>query len=118
MSTIKELKQIIKEYNGTPCIKLTELEEHTRLSDARSYKAKYTDGTGNTKVFWHVYPVATYPGQTAKTRKTHRTCSIVCPLCGQLHSHGYGNGHRVGHCGVMDDKSDRGYVLVGMEDNE
>lgn len=28
-------------------------------------------------------------------------CRILCPICGRIHCHGRGDGHRLGHCGDL-----------------
>lgn len=48
--------------------------------DKRSYVGE--DG------FWHVYPIGYKWNQIF----------IVCPYCGEIHVHGYGEGHRGEHC--------------------
>ena len=115
---IKELKQIIKENDGTSCVEWASLNEQTILVDTRSFKKDYRGHP-----LWHVHPVAICPRLTPETMTTHRTCLIICPLCGHIHKHGYGNGHRIEHC--TDDRAIsqssnqiRGYVLVGMEEVE
>jgi hypothetical protein len=56
------------------------------------------------------------PKVAAKLSKDKRTFEILCPYCGEIHTHGAGvdgnlYGHRVSHCVSLSDHG-AGYYLV------
>lgn len=58
--------------------------------DERSYQK---DG------MWYVYPF----------KENGNRIEIICPYCGEIHTHGNAPGHRVSHCRSNDNP---GYVIV------
>lgn len=66
---------------------------------------------------WHVFPMAT----------SKHSVLIICPLCGQIHSHGAGDdglsyeGHRVAHCSrlisdnMYNDVINDGYIIEDLK---
>ncbi|NLK71171.1 MAG: hypothetical protein GX286_07050 [Clostridiales bacterium] len=53
---------------------------------------------------FHIYPIAAFG----------RCCFIICPLCGEIHTHGNVNGYRVPHCYDFDLRK-REYFIEEMQ---
>lgn len=97
-----EFKKYIKMqsflYTGKVLINLEDLEiyhpEHNRrmilVKDLRSYQENG---------IWQIYPIAVSKHQV----------HIVCPYCGEIHSHGKADGTRIPHC--HDNKPDYNIVF-------
>lgn len=56
------------------------------------------------------YPAAGFPNETKKA------CRILCPLCGRIHTHGYGEGQRAPHCDKMFIRADDTYSIIPVEE--
>lgn len=69
----------------------------TLYRDKRSYEK---DG------MWYVHPVG---------ESVTNSIYIVCPYCGELHSHGKASGHRVSHC--KNDNNPGYVIMLGGENN-
>lgn len=89
-----QFKKYIRESNMKLFIDINNLEafrnKHTKL--VKDNRTHIKDG------YPHVYPIG----------ETKATWVIVCPYCGEVHSHGKVTGHRTSHC----EKNDNiGYVI-------
>ncbi len=76
------------------------LESYPNPKDKR--KKLYKDTRSFIKgEYWQVHPVS--------YGKSGKTVNIVCPFCGNIHTHGNASGHRVSHCLQNDNP---GYEIV------
>ena len=68
-------------------IKCSQIIEKRNESDRR-IKVAIDNRTFIDNNTFHIYPIATFDG----------CCFIICPLCGEIHTHGNVSGYRVPHC--------------------
>ena len=91
-SEFKKVPDVLKTMN------IDELEVYRPPNDLRRKLAKDSRSYIGEDGFWQVRPVG-----------VDNFCFyIVCPYCGDIHTHGKAYGHRVSHCKKNDNK---GYVI-------
>ena len=68
----------------------------TRNESDRRIKVAIDNRTFIENGTFHIYPIAAFGG----------CCFIICPLCGEIHTHGNVSGYRGPHCDDLSLKKD------------
>lgn len=94
---------ILKKYRDK--INTSALDIYTDPTDKRKKlvrdKRSYTDAEGHPRV----HPLVVTPNEVY----------IVCPYCGEIHSHSRAPGDRVPHCNDFENRQKRNYIIESWE---
>lgn len=112
--TISAFRKYVREWKRTkdPVVILHSLDKLELLPPDRKRKILAVDPHSfvDAEGFWNVYPIAI----------DQHYVYMVCPWCGEVHTHGNNNGdyegHRVAHCFKEgEDHKHSGYVIQKFE---
>jgi hypothetical protein len=112
--TISAFRKYVREWKRTkdPVVILHSLDKLELLPPDRKRKILAVDPRSfvDAEGFWNVYPIAI----------DQHHVYMVCPWCGEVHTHGNNNGdyegHRVAHCFKEgEDHKHSGYVIQKFE---